>query len=105
MPANLENNVHIPDRIRRIYTEIGVSPIMLLKNYALNQIHGRIQKYEAENEFFKRKYGSDFETFKGRVESMENDENFDWEDDLMDWEFAATNLRYWQKKVHEITAE
>ena len=29
---------------------------------------------------------------------MEKEENFEWEDDLMDWEFAFENFRYWQKK-------
>lgn len=28
---------------------------------------------------------------------MENEENFEWEDDLMDWEFAVENLSVWQR--------
>jgi len=33
---------------------------------------------------------------------MRNVENFEWEDDLMDWEFAVENLELWRKKVQEI---
>lgn len=40
-----------------------------------------------------------------KVGSMEKEENFEWEDDLMDWEFAFENFRYWQKKAHEIKSE
>lgn len=67
-------------------------PLMLLKNYALTQIYTHIQKFEAENRYFEHKYGYPFEAFRAKVEGMENVENFEWEDDLLDWEFAATNL-------------
>ena len=33
---------------------------------------------------------------------MEHEENFEWEDDLMDWEFAVENLTLWRKRLREI---
>lgn len=70
-----------------------------------NQIHARIHKYEAEKSFFESKHKSSFEAFRERIESMQDEENFEWEDDLMDWEFAMVNLTYWQEKAREIAAE
>jgi hypothetical protein len=102
MSENIERAVCIPDGLRKIYSEMDISPMELLKNYALNQMLGRIHKYEAENKFFEDKYGCNLETFKGRLESMEEQENFTWDDDLMDWEFAAFNLKHWEAKTREI---
>jgi len=39
--------------------------------------------------------------FKDKLESMENEENFQWEDDLMDWQFAVENMHYWKNKLKE----
>jgi hypothetical protein len=105
MATNVEGTLHIPAAIRKVYSEIDISPVSLLKNYALSHIHGRIQKYEAENMFYERKYKSTFEAFKREVESTENEEDFDRDDDLMDWEFAVTNLSYWREKARELAAE
>jgi hypothetical protein len=49
-------------------------------------------KYKAEYNLFKNKYNSEFEDFKKKVESS-GKEDFEVEDDLMDWEFAANALK------------
>ena len=105
MSTDIKEKFEISDMLRNIYMEMEVSPIGLLKNYALNLILNKINKYEAENAFFEKKYGCKYEEFKHKVESMEKEENFEWEDDLMDWEFAFENFRYWQNKAHEIKSE
>ena len=46
-----------------------------------------------------------FREFEVRIENMENEENFEWEDDLMDWKFAVENLIYWQKKEQLFSAK
>jgi hypothetical protein len=33
---------------------------------------------------------------------MVNEENFLWEEDVMDWEFAAVNLKPWRRKEGKI---
>jgi len=91
-------SVEIPKFLLTFYQDAAISPADLLKNYALNHIMGKIHKYEAENNFFIKKYSCSFKEFKDRIEHMENEENFEWEDDLMDWEFAVENLAEWKRK-------
>lgn len=105
MSTQTKENFVIPDTLKNIYNEIAVSPMNLLKNYALNLIHSKIQKYEAENLYYKNKYDCTFEKFKQKVNDMKDNEVFEWEDDLMDWEFAIENLTYWKKKVEELQGE
>jgi hypothetical protein len=105
MPARVEKDIRIPPVISKIYNEMHISPVDLLRKYALTYIHGRIQKYEAENSFFERKYESVFDSFKRKVTSIENEEDFEWDDDLMDWEFAVSNLDLWRKRAQEIASE
>lgn len=98
MQCSILKTIEIPESLSEIYKEIAISPINLLQNYALNHIRSKIQKYEAEDSYFIRKYSCNFKEFKSKIETMENEENFKWEDDLMDWEFAVENLIFWQKK-------
>jgi hypothetical protein len=105
MPTKVESGLHIPANIRKIYGELDVSPADLLRNYALNHIHAKIQKYEAENRYYRDKHKDTFEAFRRKVQSLKDEEDFAREDDLMDWEFAVINLRYWKKKARELTAE
>ncbi len=90
--------IEIPASLLSIYREMAVSPVDLLKNYASGLIKEKINKYEAEDRNFMNKYACNFEQFKARVEAMENEENFEWEDDLMDWEFAIANINIWRRK-------
>ena len=104
MQCGTLNIIEIPESLSEIYREIAVSPINLLQNYALNHIRSKIQKYEAENSYFIKKYSCNLKDFKNMVESMENEENFTLEDDLMDWEFAVENLIFWQRKEQLLTS-
>ena len=105
MPTKVESSLRIPANIRKVYGELDVSPVGLLKNYALNHIQAKVQKYEAENLSYQGKHKSTFEAFKKKVRLMKNEEDFAWENDLMDWEFAVINLKYWKKKAQELAAE
>lgn len=77
---------------------------MLLTNYARSHIHAEIQKYTAENAHFEAKYGCPFTEFKHKIDRMADEENFEWEDDALDWEFAVENLTLWQQRLQEIQA-
>jgi len=94
MTIHLKKDFEIPDTLKNIYREMEVSPVGLLKNYALNLVYSKIHKYETESMYFEKKYGCAFEEFKHKVEGMKNEENFEWEDDLLDWGFAVENLEY-----------
>ena len=90
--------IQVPQSLLNIYKDAAIQPLGLLQNYALNLIHGKIHKYEAEDAHFRKKHSCDFQVFKTRIEAMENEENFEWEDDLMDWAFAVENLSVWWEK-------
>ncbi len=83
--------------ILSLYEEIGLSPIEPLRLYAEKYIKKKILRYENEVKFYERKY-------KATLEEMKNchGEDFDFEDELMDWEFAWENLRYWQNKLKQL---
>lgn len=102
MAAIVKEKFELSDTLVRLYQEMAISPVMLLTNYALSHIHAKIQKYTAENAHFEKKYGETFQKFKSKVDVMEHEENFEWEDDLMDWEFAVENLTLWRKRLREI---
>jgi len=100
----LKEGFEIPEKLRSLYKIMEVSPVGILKNYAMNLIYGKISKYEVENRTFEKKYRCSFEEFKKKIEYVE-EENFEWEDDFMDWRFASENLLYWKKQMDEIISE
>lgn len=99
------NKFTIPEIINNLYSEMHISPENILRGYAISTIYSKIDKYKSESNLLERKYKCAYQQFKNRVETMENEENFQWEDDLMDWQFAVENINYWQNKLEEIEKE
>jgi hypothetical protein len=54
-------------------------------------------KYNAEYNRFKNKYNSEFEDFRNKINASDK-EDFQIEDDLMDWEFAFNALKSIEKR-------
>lgn len=102
MTTQTKTDFKIPDELMDIYQEMEISPVGLLKNYALNIVCGKIHKYEIENICFEKKYGQSLEEFQRKIDIVENEESFEWEDDLKDWEFAIENIKYWKKRAKEL---
>ena len=94
--------VNIPTALAHLYHEMAISPMILLKNYALTQIYTSIQKYLVESRYFETKYGCSFAEFQAKLAAMDNAEHFEWEDDALDWEFAVENLRLWEQRAQEV---
>ena len=101
---SVRGKFEIPEILTGIYKDMEVSPVGILKNYALSLIHNKLSKYEAENKFFEKKYSCSFEDFKNKIEAMEEEENFEWDDDFLDWKFAAENLICWKEKLQEVNS-
>ena len=89
-------------KLESIYKEIGLSLIEPLKIHAESYIKIKIAKYQNENDCFEKKYKISFKEFKEKIDGSENIENFDMEDDIMDWEFAIKNLEYWHGQLKQI---
>lgn len=56
----------------------------------------KMSQYERECARFQHKYNESLPSFKARVENMIGQEDFAWEDDLADWEFAEQALALWK---------
>lgn len=104
MTPLVQERLELSDTLLRLYREMDVSPVTLLTNYAHSHIHAKIQKYTAETAHFEKKYDCPFAEFKHKIDNMANEENFEWEDDALDWEFATENLAVWQQRLREIQA-
>lgn len=83
----------IRDELKDVFKSVGVNDIAaLIENEAIMMLLTRESKYRAEYNRFKDKYKSEFEEFEKKVRDS-GKEDFEVEDDLMDWEFAFFALK------------
>ena len=86
-----------------IITQLGFKDIKsFIKNQALMMILAKLDKYESENKFFERKYLVSFEEFQKKIQEQQEIENFEEEDDYLDWRFAREALESLEKKKQDI---
>ena len=78
------------------------SPEEALVNVSLFLALSKRDEYEVECQRFREKYQMDFGVFKKLIEGKKNEEGFEEDDDLMDWEFAEEALSWWKQKVKEL---
>ena len=85
--------------LHTVFSEVGVdSEKEALKQSALLITLAKISKYESEDSFYSRKYETDSESFDKRIQSQQDEENFEVEDDYMDWKFAVQALKIWSER-------
>lgn len=95
-----KKGAELSDTITRILAEGGFeSEAEAMKDLSLTIALAKVSRYEREYERFKRKYNLDFTDFLRRIEGKIEEENFEEEDDLKDWEFAWRALNLWQERV------
>lgn len=92
------------ETLNNLLKELGYKSI---EEAAIKQIEltllSKISKYKAEDEFFRKKYKNDFETFIKKIEVIKN-EDFEVEDDIMDWKFAVETMRKYEKQYHQLVS-
>jgi len=90
--------VVIRDEIKDVFSSVGVDDIAsFIENEAIMMLLSKESKYRAEDNFFKDKYKAEFEAYEKKVRES-GEENFEVEDDLMDWEFAYRALKSIEEK-------
>ncbi|MEW6447278.1 MAG: hypothetical protein AB1426_04200 [Bacillota bacterium] len=90
------------EKVRPVLRELGfASERDALKEQALLLLLHKINRYEAECAFFAKKYGMSFEEFVKHLEAS-GKEDFEKEDDLLDWRFAAETLAELKRQLQEI---
>ena len=63
----------------------------------------KLSRYRSEEQQYEIKYGLGFDEFRLRVESKQNEEDFEEEDDLMSWRFAHETAGFLTQKVQELS--
>jgi len=84
--------IQIEDNLNSILEIEHINPKTALKEYLMMEMLSKKEKYLLEIKRFEKKYNSSFSKFEKEIHSK-NKENFDIEDDLMDWEFAVESLK------------
>jgi hypothetical protein len=59
--------------------------------------------YLSEIRKFEKKYRMKFEDFQTKMEETMYEEDFEKEDDYMDWKFAQDAAGYWKEKIAELS--
>ncbi|NIM12343.1 MAG: hypothetical protein GTO45_09535 [Candidatus Aminicenantes bacterium] len=92
----------IRDDIKDVFASVGVNDIAsFLENEAIMMLLSKESKYRAEYNQFKEKYNAEFEEFEKKVRES-GKEDFEVEDDLMDWEFAFYALKDIEEKKRSL---
>ena len=86
--------------VAEILAKAGESEEEALHEHALLLCMAKISRYEAECGSYAGKYGKALNIFRKETEG--NDEVFEREDDLMDWEFANQALEWWMSRLKEL---
>ncbi len=87
--------------IREILKKEGISEQNALRDQAIMVAMSKISHFEAICHKFEQKYGEDFQHFKRANDRKKETEDFKMEDDLLDWEFADSSLKWWKNAIRE----
>jgi len=92
----------IEDKLKNILEKEQINPENALREFVILSILGKKEKYLLEISKFEKKYNSDFYSFAKLIHSKRNQENFEIEDDLMDWEFAIKSLEILESNLAKL---
>ncbi len=76
----------------------------LARDWALMVALSRLEQYQAECDFFKKKYHMSLEQFEHLAHQKKGHEDFEQEADIEDWEFSTNALKWWQARVEKLEA-
>jgi hypothetical protein len=74
----------------------------VLRDWALMTALSRLDQYRAECEAFETKYHMSLNEVERLAHRQKGTEDFQREEDIEDWEFCASALKWWQAKVQEL---
>ena len=90
-------------RSESILTQFGFRDLKsFVKSQTLLMIMAKIEKFEVEIRLFEKKYGLDFHSFQEKIRSSKDVENFEEEDDYLDWRFAKEALERLKRETWEL---
>lgn len=74
----------------------------IVRDWALIMALSKLEKYRAENEFYRNKYHMELEEFETILHKDKGQESFEKEEDVEDWEFSLNAMKWWEEKVKEL---
>ncbi|SEH05825.1 hypothetical protein [Candidatus Venteria ishoeyi] len=85
--------------IQEVLQKTAQNEQAIIREHLVFQALTKISRYRAECAIFERKYGHPLKTMQQAQRPQSED--FDLEDDLLDWEYAESALQWWQNCMQE----
>jgi hypothetical protein len=85
--------------VTELLRQAGAPQELVLKEHGTLLALSKLGRYEAECSLFEAKYQEPLSSFRQRLQSMNNQEDFEADDDLVDWEFADRAVHWWRETL------
>lgn len=100
------NKIMQSQSLKRLESNIQYLGFPNLINFAANQAKmftlGKIEEYRAIVKYFESKYKMTYRKYDSQIKKMINNEDFEKEDDLMEWRFAEEAIILYEKELKAI---
>ena len=88
--------------IDEILKKTGQTESSIVREHLLLTALSKLSRYEAECAQFEKDKGQPLDSFKMNIMERKCEEDFEEEDELMEWEFANTAYRWWKTQIEEL---
>ena len=79
-----------------------------VEDFAKDQVKmllmSKIEEYRIKETAFQKKYKKKFRDFELQLKKMKNQEDFEMEDDYLEWRFCYESLLMYRKELKELEA-
>ena len=90
------------DKLNQTAKSLGYSDVFTFaSNHLRLHLMSKIENHRQEVNLFEKKYKSDYETFIKQIRKLKI-EDFEKEDDAMDWEWAVVSIKELEKKLKNL---
>ena len=84
--------ININDELGNLLNKENINPENALKEYVTLDLLNKRDKYLSQIKAFESKYRAQFNEVEKKTHDKKNEEDFQKEEDLMEWEFAINSL-------------
>ena len=85
--------ININEELGNLMDKENINPNNALKEYVILDLLNKRDKYFTQIKAFESKYKAQFDDVEKKVHSKKNTEDYQTEEDLMEWEFALNSLK------------
>jgi len=91
------------DKLTKTIQRFGYSDVEdFAKEQAKLLILGKIEEYQNKIMYFEKKYSQKYKHFEKKLTDLKNDEDFDKEDDYMEWRFCMESFEMYKSELEEL---